>query len=634
MAGKAGTKKIPSRGRALRHAAAVYLTSSMSLLGATNLLSAHYGFSHKLFDSLLAILLCGLPASFLFTWFHVLPGKQKFLKKEIAAYAGLAVILGFAVFTIVGRPGPFRFSPETRSIAVLPFQNLGDDAADDSFSDGITEDIITQLARISDLKVISRTSVMAYRNTDKSLPLIGKELGVSFILEGSVRRQGDKVRIVGQLIDASRDAHLWAENYDRPLTDILAVQGEVAQRIAQELRARLTPGEKARLEKKKEAKVNPEAYAFYTRGREYYYRYTPEDNEQAIVLFRKAVEIDPAFAPAWAGLGDAFAMGWRFGSETSSLETAVEMSRKALDLDPDLAEAHKALGLALESMGRVTEGLQSYYDAVALNPNYAPVVANIGSILSSMGKFDEALRWLRKSVDLQPGFARYYAQVGLQYFNLGLDENARTWLKRSIEFQPGFIFPEMLLASLPLYEGKADEVRESIGKILAARPGEPNALNIAGDAELLAGRYAAALPFFKELVDLTSPTGAPGNKLGFVLLKTGERAAGENMLEASLAGCRRNPGYNDPWSPLRFYEAEALAVQGKTKEALDALEKSVDGGFAERWLLIDPLLEHLRSEPRYVEIKASLERRLADMRRKVQEMERLPEYRNLFLRRP
>ncbi len=620
MTGKIAKKKKPSRGRTLRHAAAVYFTSSMSLLGATNLFSAHYGFSFKLFDSLLAVLLCGLPATLIFTWFHVLPGRQKFLKMEIAAYAALGVLAAAAVFIIVGLPGPFRFTAATRSIAVLPFQNLGDDSSDGFLSDGITEDIIAQLARIGDLKVISRTSVMGYKKTEKSLPEIGKELGVSFILEGSIRRQGDKVRIVGQLIEASRDEHLWAKTYDRPLTDLLSVQGEVAQQIALDLRARLTPGEKARLRKKKEAKVDPEAYAFYARGREYYYRYTLEDNRQAIALFKKAAEIDPAFAPAWAGLGDATAMGWRFGAEESSLEAAVEMSRKALNLDPDLAEGHKALGLALESMGRTMDGLQSYYDAVALNPNYAPVVANIGSILSSMGKFDEAIRWLRKSVDLQPGFSRYYALVGLQYFNLGMDEEARGWLRRSLEFQPDYLFPEMLLVSISLYEGKAEAARANIAKVLAARPGEPNALNIAGDIELLAGRFDDALPFYQALVEATSPAGAPGNKLGYILLKTGNKSAGEKMVETSLAGCRENPGYKDPWSPLRFYAAEALALQGRTEEALDELEKSIDGGYGERWLLIDPLLESLRSEPRFVEVESRLEKRLADMRENVKKL--------------
>jgi TolB-like protein/Flp pilus assembly protein TadD len=604
-------KKI-FRGGKLLKTSAIYASTSLTLLGAVNLFSLHYGFSFKLFDSLLAVLLCAFPAVLVFIWFHVLPGRQKFRKKEIALYAALALIAAVAVIKISGLPGPFRFSPEMKSIAVLPFQNLGEDKTDESFSDGVTEDIITQLARISDLKVISRTSVMAYKNTAKSLPRIGKELGVSFILEGSVRREADKVRIVGQLIDAASDQHLWAETYNRPLTEILALQSEVAQRIAQDLRARLKPNEKERLKKK--TKVNPEAYAFYSRGREYYYKYSAEDNDQAIVLFRKATEIDPSFAPAWAGLGDAYAMRWRYGYPAETLDTALEMSRKALDLDPELAEGYKALGLAQESKGLITEGLDSYYRAADLNPNYAPVIANIGSINYSMGRYDEAVKWLRKSVDLQPGFARFYALVGLQYVNLGLAESARHWLERSLEFQPGYIFPDMVLASLFLLEGNSNEARQRIGKILAAHPEEPNALSIAGDAEILAGRYREALPYYEKLVELTSPVGAPGNKLSYILEKIGERSRAEKILAESLAGCLAYPGLKEPWSPFHFHIAEAYAVQGNLEEALARLEKAVDGGYGDRWLFVDPLLEKIRPDPRFASITGKLEKRLAEMR--------------------
>jgi len=612
MTGIRDAKKKVSKGRRLSHTAAIYVSSSLTLLGVTDLMSRHYGFSFKLFDSVLAVLICGFPAALVFSGRHSPPGKQKFVWKETALYAALIVAAGITVLKISGLPGPFRFSPETRSVAVLPFQNMGDQKEDEYFSDGVTEDIITQLAQIADLKVISRTSVMAYKNTTKSLRRIGVELGVRFILEGSVRRENDRVRIVGQLIDASDDRHLWADTYNRPMTDILAVQGEVARQIAQDLRTRLTPSEKNRLGKK--AKVNPEAYAFYSRGREYYYKYSREDNDQAINLFRKAVDLDPAFAPAWAGLGDAYAMRWRYGYPAETLDTAVEMSRKALDLAPDLAEGYKALGLAQESKGLVQEGLESYYRAVAINPNYAPVVANIGSINYSMGRYDEALKWLRKSVDLQPGFARFYALAGLQYINLGLDVPARSWLERSLEFQPGFIFPEMLLALCSIHEGKMDEARERIGKILAAHPEESNALNVAGDVELLSGRFREALPYYEKLVELTSPVGSPGNKLAFALMKAGHRSRAEQILAESLSGCLENPGLKHPWSPVHYDIAAAYAVQGNFNEALSRLEKAVDGGYGDRWMFIDPLLENLRSDPRFAAVKDKLEKRLAEMR--------------------
>ncbi len=607
-----------SRSRRLLHAAAIYLSGSLTALGVIDLLSRHYGFSYKLFDSVLAVLVCGFPAVLIFVSRHASPGRQKFRTKELASYAGLALAAVLAVVKITSLPGLLRLPPDAKSIAVLPFQNFSDSKEDEYFSDGVTEDIITQIARIADLKVISRTSIMAYKNTDKSLRLIGKELGVGVILEGSVRREGDRVRIVSQLIDARNDRHLWAETYNRPRTDILAIQSEVAQRIAGELRARLSADERERLRKK--ATVNVDAYAFYVRGRDYYYKYTKDDNEQAVELFKKATAIDPQYAPAWAGLGDAYAQRWKYDFRDETLDLAIEMSRKALAIDPDLAEGYKALGLAQESKGLVKEGLESYYRAIALNPNYAPVVSNIGSINFSMGRYDEAVKWLRKSVELQPGFARFYALVGLQYGYLGLDGPARSWLERSLEFQPGNIFPEMVLASLSLYEGRTDEARGRIAGILAAHPEVMDALNVAGDVEIVAGRYREAVPYYEKLVEFAGPRGAPGNKLAYALLKSGDRSRGDRILAENLAGCLAHPRLEEPRRHLRFYIAEAYAIQGKRNDALDWLDRAVDEGYSDRWLFIDPLFENILFEPRFAGIKGKLEKRLAEMRDNVRKL--------------
>jgi TolB-like protein/Tfp pilus assembly protein PilF len=607
-----------ARSRKVFHVAAIYISSSLTLLGVIDLFSRHYGISIKLFDSVLAVLVCGLPAALALAWKHGSAGPQRVGRGEAALYLVLGIVACAAVVRIAIFSGPAKTAADDKAVAVLPFQNLSDSKEDEFFSDGVTEDIITQLARIGDLKVISRTSVMAYKSTTKGLREIGRELGVGFVLEGSVRREGDRVRIVGQLINARNDRHVWAETYNRPMTDILAVQSEVAQKIARELNARLSDSEKVRLEKK--AIVNAEAYAFYVRGRDYYYKYTREDNDQAIALFRKAVDLDAGYAPAWAGLGDAYAMSWRYGAAPEALDTAVEMSRKALDLDPDLAEGYKALGLAQESKGLVKEGLESYYRAVALNPNYAPVVANIGSLNYSLGKYDEALKWLRKTIELQPGFARFYALVGLQYLYLDMGAQARSWLERSLEFQPGFIFPDMVLASLSVYEGKPEEALTRIKRILAAHPDEPNALNVAGDAESAAGRYKEAVPYYEKLVEISSVGGAPGNKLGFVLMKTGDVAKAEKTIAESLAACLENPRLDQPGSSLRYYVAEAYALQGKTPQALEALEISVAAGNNDRWLFLDPLLDSIRKGERYAAIADTLKKRLAQMKEHVMKL--------------
>ncbi len=176
----------------------------------------------------------------------------------------------------------------------VPFKNLSDSKEDEYFSDGVTEDIITQLSKIGDLKVISRTSVMRYKASDKNIREIGKELNVATVLEGSVRRLGNEVRIVAQLIDASNDEHLWAETYDKELTKIFSIQSEIAQQIAAALKAKLSPAEKERIEKRPTESLD--AYAYYLKGRQYYYRYHRQDNENAIGLFVKALELDPNYA--------------------------------------------------------------------------------------------------------------------------------------------------------------------------------------------------------------------------------------------------------------------------------------------------------------------------------------------------
>ncbi len=221
--------------------------------------------------------------------------------------AGLLVLVAVLLWrTRGGKSGaPSASAPDRKSVAVLPFQNLSPDPENAFFADGMTEDILTQLSKIRDLKVISRSSVMRYKGTQKPIQTIAAELGVGAVLEGSVRRAGSRVRIVGQLIDARTDEHLWAETYDRELKDVFAIQSEVAQQIAAALRATLSPAEKKRIEQNPTR--NLAAYDQYLKGRELYYRYRKADNESALGLFQKALELDPGFALAYAGLGDAYA---------------------------------------------------------------------------------------------------------------------------------------------------------------------------------------------------------------------------------------------------------------------------------------------------------------------------------------
>ena len=278
-------------------------------------------------------------------------------------------VVGIAILAAVFRLFQAQRVPEQaasvdrKSIAVLPFRNLSENKEDEYFSDGITEDIITQLSKIGDLKVISRTSVMQYKGGTKSLRDIGKELDVATILEGSVRRSGNRICIVGELIDARTDDHLWADTYDRDMKDIFAIQSDVAQKIAGALQARLSSSERASIEKK--PTDNVEAYGYYTRGRQYYYHYHRADNERAIEQFGKALALDPGYALAYAGLGDCYGQrAIKFGFSEEWNDSGIAASQKAIALDPNLAEAYKAMGLCYDGKGQINRALDAYYKAV------------------------------------------------------------------------------------------------------------------------------------------------------------------------------------------------------------------------------------------------------------------------------
>ena len=234
--------------------------------------------------------------------------------------------------------------PDSKSIAVLPFDNLSPDPENEYFSYGITEDIITQLSKIPDLSVTSRTSAMRYQDSEKSIREIAQELQVASILEGSVRRVGNQVRITAQLIDSKTDEHLWAETYDREIEDIFAIQSDVAEQIASSLKVELSPADRERIERK--PTENLTAYDYYLQGRDHYYSYNREANEQAIEFFNEALDVDPDYARAHGGLADAYAQRWLwYGFGEEWLDSAIEESNQAVALDPDLAETYAAEGL-------------------------------------------------------------------------------------------------------------------------------------------------------------------------------------------------------------------------------------------------------------------------------------------------
>ena len=544
-----------------------------------------------------------------------------------AVAAGLGVIAaGFLIYSRVldGNSGDGLLPVSPKSIAVLPFTNLSGDPENEYFSDGITEDILTQLSKIAALTVISRTSIMRYKNTEKSLREIGKELGVATILEGSVRRSEGRVRIVGQLIDARSDKHLWAETYDRELKDIFEVQSDVAKQIAVALEAEFSPEEQDRIERKPTGDLA--AYDYYLKGREYILRYTKEDNERALGLYQKALEIDPDYALAHAGIANVYTNRcFRFGFVPVWLDSAIAVAEKALSIDPDLAEAHLALGNAYWGQGRLREALESYHRAVEINPGYAAAVGSIGSIHAILGETAEGLRWYKRSVALNPTSASAATNIAMTYADIGDYDKAAQWCHRALEIAPDYSGAEFNLGYVNLMRGNGHQALDQIEKGLSKYPDHLGGMYVAGLAALFLGRDAAAEGYFEKLMAL-----APESRearyvnivLGYLQWKAGEKEEAGKRLNQSLA-LQKEEWERQSKDPNVPYNIAAIhSVRGEKKDACEWLQKAVDAGYLDvRRISITPLFDNLHDDACFKEIVAQLQTKVDAIRREIEAME-------------
>jgi adenylate cyclase len=384
----------------------------------------------------------------------------------------------------LGRPAGAKAAPqvlaaaekapasERPSIAVLPFQNMSGDVEQDYFADGIAEDIITALSKLSQLFVIARNSSFTFKGKTVDVREIGKTLGVRYVLEGSVRKAGARVRITAQLIDATNDGHLWAERFDRDLTDIFAVQDDVTVKIVAALSLNLTQGDRQRL--KAEQTDNMEAFDCFLRGRELWWRHTKEPNAQARELLLRATQLDPQFAPGYAWLAAAhindYVSQWT-DSPSRSLELAYEAATRAARLDPQLPAAYWALIFANLWMRRHDEAIRAGESALAINPNDAEGYNALGLILHYVGRSDEALSCFERAMALNPLAPGMWLHFqGQAYYQLGRYEEAAAVLKRRIFRTPETDASRVLLAATYGQMGRFDEAREQWREALRVNP--------------------------------------------------------------------------------------------------------------------------------------------------------------------
>jgi adenylate cyclase len=365
--------------------------------------------------------------------------------------------------------------PDRPSIAVLPFDNMSGDPAQEYFVDGITEDLIADLSKISGLFVIARHSAFTYKGRAVKVQEVGRELGVRYVLEGSVRKADNRVRITAQLVEAGTGGHLWAERYDRDLEDIFAVQDEVAHKIVGALEVKLVKGERERGSRKDTD--NLEAYDCMLRGNEQFFRLTQEGVAQARAMFQRAIELDPDYASAYAWLARAhvydWIVGWNFSFE-QTVERGFELAQKAVALDDTLPYGHSMLGWAHLWKKQHEPAIAEGERAVALDPNDADAHAWLAMSLSWAGRPEEAMRLIAKAMRHNPHYPVVYLFiVGHAYFVMERYEESIAALRRSVVRNPDFLPGHLFLGAVCGLLGREEEGRAAVAEIAGISPNYP-----------------------------------------------------------------------------------------------------------------------------------------------------------------
>jgi TolB-like protein/Tfp pilus assembly protein PilF len=452
------------------------------------------------------LLLIGFPISLILAWaFDVTPqgiratpsapATPRRRRNVIALIAIGAVVSAAAGIFLLPRASAHRMD---KSIAVLPFENFSDDKENAFFADGIQDDILTNLSKIGDLKVISRTSVMSYRGKDKNVREIGQALGVSAILEGSVRKAGNRVRVNVQLINAVNDEHIWSDVYDRDLTDVFAIQTDLAQKIAQELRAKLSPTEKEQMTRK--PTDNGEAYLAFVQA----HNFQREVEElpklkQAEQLYARAIQLDPNFALAYAGYSRV--QSWIYHTYEPTAERRDKpraLAERSLQLQPDLPEGHLALGFAYYYVDRdFDRALAEFNLAKKGLPNEAEVYLAIGAIQRRQGKWDDSNANLEKAATLSPNETWPLQNLALNYQMERNFDAANKTLDRALKLAPDSFNIWSLKAQMEISEKGTFEIADRGAQALATKPMDENArihFKIAlAETRLLQRRYAEVL---------------------------------------------------------------------------------------------------------------------------------------------
>ena len=524
----------------------------------------------------------GFPFAMLFSWVYewtpqglqresAIPPNEsitrrtgKKLDRWITVILALAVVLLLADKFVLHKDGAETAAAPAvhgKSIAVLPFANLSEDKGNAYFAEGIQEEILTRLAKVADLKVISRTSTQHFKSSPGNLPEIAKQLGVAHILEGSVQKASDQVRVNVQLINALTDAHLWADTYDRKLTDIFAVESEIAKTIAETLQAKLTGSEKSSIAKV--PTTNPEAYELYLKGRFFWNKRTAEDLRKAIDYFNPAIAKDPDYALAYAAVAQSWLIlpAYGGGSPRECIPPAEAAISKALELDESSSEAHTARGMILAGYQfNYPAGKKEYERALQLNPNDATAHHWFATdVLAALGDSEAEIAEMRRARDLDPLSLVINTNLGAALLRARRFDEAITQMRRTVALDGRFGYARQMLGMALESKGQIPEAIAEYQAAIALDP-SPTYLSLLGHVYGTIGRKDEATKLLGQILDISKSR------------------------------------YVDP-----YYFALIHLGLGDREAALSALEKSFEelNGNTLEYIRTDPFLDPLRGDPRF-----------------------------------
>jgi TolB-like protein/Tfp pilus assembly protein PilF len=535
------------------------------------------------------VLIAGFPVALVFSWAFeitpegivretdVEPGKSithHTGKKVVAITIVLAIVAsGLLAFRLFGpklvasrhdaslaRTEVATAIPE-KSIAVLPFDSLSEDKSNAYFAEGVQDEILTRLAKVADLKVISRTSTQHLKSVPNDLPQIAKQLGVAHVLEGSVQKANDQIRVNVQLINALTDTHLWAETFDRKLTDIFAVESEIAKTITDTLQAKLSGSEQHAIAAR--PTENTEAHQLYLKGRFFWNKRTANDLKKSIEYFEQAIAADPNYALAYAGIADAYVWlpGYTAGTPRDCYPKAKAAATKALQLDDTLAEAHTTLALAIWLYDfDASQAIKEFQRAIELNPNYAIAHQQYGNnTLSALGRFDDAIVEGKRAVELDPLSLVINTDMGSDYYYARRYDEAIAQLHKTLEMDPGFYIAHLVLGQILDAKGARDAAIVECEKARVLND-DPSVLGVLARAHGLSGNKMEAEKILDHLKELSKERYVSAYSFALVYLGLGDKPEALRWLEQS---------YQD--------------------------RAGSDIGF----IRVDPLLDPLRGDPRF-----------------------------------